>query len=58
MIIGVNVVVVFNNYRAFIGWLMMVNRIRRIDKIGKRLFDIYYENFVDVAFDLVVEYRY
>lgn len=37
---------------------MMVNCFWCIDKIGKCLFDIYYENFVDVVFDLVVEYCY
>ena len=58
MITGVNVAVVLNNHRAPTGWLMMANRTRRTDKIGKRPFDIHHENLADVAFDPVVEYRH
>ncbi len=55
MIAGVNVAIVLNNHRAPTGWLMMANRTRRTDKIGKRPFDIHHENLADVAFDPVVK---
>ena len=58
MIAGVNVAVVFDNHRASAGRLMVANRTRRTDKIGKRPFDIHHENLADVAFDPVVEYRH